>query len=325
MADQYGAGGLTVEARTFYVKELLARAVPNFCFRGWGIEKDIPARGGMSLDFRRLERPAAATTALTEGTPPSATAVTWTHVVATLNQYGAYSRESDVAKTQTIDEQVSELVKMWGDEHMPETLDIITRNELLTGTTVQYAGSAGSRGGLSPTACLMLEAEVREAVATLEKNNVKRIAKAGGNYVLIGHPNVKYDFIGSPTGNLSIILQNAGARGDANPLFTGKPFDYMGVRTLFTSLARVYGSAGLSYNCGVFTTLVIGQGAYGESKLSDMAADVIVHGVGSAGALDPLDQFWTAGWKAALGVRILNNSNMVRIEHSCTLDIQGGN
>lgn len=325
MADQYGSGGLTVEARVFYVKELLARAVPNFCFRGWGIEKDIPARGGMSLDFRRLERPAVATTALTEGTPPSSTAVTWTHVVATINQYGAYSRESDVAKSQTIDEQVSELVKMWGDEHMPETLDLITRNELLTGTTVQYAGTAGSRGGVSPTAAYLVEAEIREAVATLERNNVKRIAKAGGNYVMIAHPNAKYDLIGSPNSNLSLLLMNAGARGDANPMFTGKPFDYMGVRSIWTSNARVYGSAGLSYNCGVFTALVIGEGAYGESKLSDMAADVIVHEVGSAGALDPLNQFWTAGWKAALGVRVLNNSNMVRIEHSSALDVQSGN
>jgi len=320
MAEQLGSGGLTVQARTFYVTELLSRAVPNFCYLGWGMQKNIPARGGINLDFRRLERPAAATTALVEGTPPAATAVTWTHVSATIGQYGAYARLSNIVIDQSIDEQVAELVTMWG-ENMGDTLDIIARNELIAGTTVQYAGVAASRGGLS---ALLLEAEIREAVATLKKNNVKRIAKAGNRYVAIGHPNAEYDFIGSPAGNFSYVMSMAGARGESNPLFTGDSFDYLGVRFQWTSNARVYGSAGMSGNFGVFTTLVMGEGYYGESRLSAEAADIIVKPVGSAGALDPLDQFGTVGWKAALAVRRLDETRAVRIEHTSSIDIQGG-
>jgi len=323
VAEQLGSGGLTEQARTFYVMQLLSRAVPQIAYGGWGLQKNIPARGGINLNFRKLERPAVATTALTEGTPPSATAITWTKVTATIGQYGAYARLSDIAEDQSIDDQVGEISTMWG-EHMGDTLDIIVRNELIAGTTVQYAAASGSRGNGGNVSGPLVEAEIREAVAMLKKQNVKRIAKAGNRYVCVAHPNAEYDFVGSPTGNLSYILSQAGQRGDSNPLFTGDTFDYLGVRNIYTSNAKVYGSAGLS-GIGVFTALVMGEGFYGESKLSAETADIIVKPVGSAGALDPLNQFGTVGWKAAIAVRRLDEARAVRIEHSASLDIQGGN
>lgn len=323
MAEQLGSGGFTVQARTFYVTELLARAVPQFAFLGHGIRKDIPARGGLNLDFRQLQRPAVATTALTQGTPPAATAITWTHVTATILQYGAYARLSDLSIDQSIDEQVGEISSMWG-EHMGETLDIIARNELIAGTTVQYAAASGSRGDGGNVSGPLLEAEIREAVATLKKNNVKRIARDGNRFVCIAHPYAEQDFIGAPAGNMSYILSMAGQRGDSNPLFTGDATDYLGVRFLWTSQARVYGSAGLSGR-GVFTALIMGEGFYGESKLSAEAADIVYQPLGSAGALDPLKQFASIGWKAAIAVRRLQETHAVRIEHSSSMDIQGGN
>ena len=320
MAEQLGSGGLTLQARTFYVNELLARAIPQLAYLGWGLSKNIPARGGMNLDFRRLERPANATTALVEGTPPAVTGLTWTHVTASIAQYGAYDRLSDVVLDQSIDDQVAEIVPMWG-ENMGQTLDIIARNVLVAGTTVQYAHTATARNLASG---LLVESEIREAVATLKTANVKRIAKAGGRYVAIGHPNAEYDFVGSPSGNLSYILSMAGTRGDTNPLFTGDSFDFLGVRFIWTSNARVFGTAGPTYR-GVFTTLIMGDQFYGESRLNAEAADIIVKPVGSAGADDPLNQYGSLGWKAALAVAILDQTRAVRIEHGATLDVQGGN
>jgi len=325
LAQQLGAGGLTLENKTFYEKELLYRAVPQFVHLGWGIQKNIPARGSNNLEWRRLERPAVATTALTEGTPPSSTAVTWVNVVATIQQYGAYARFSEVAMRQSIDNILSETVEMWG-EHMGETLDIIARNVLIGGTTVQYAGAAVSRGAVSSN---IDEAEIREAVATLKRANARRIVKAGSRYVAITHPNAMGDFIGSPTGNLSLILQRAGLRGDANPLFTGDAFDYLGVRFLESSNARIFGCAGWSTSTGrvgVFQTLIMGEGYYGEVRYQEGDANIIVHAPGSGGAgTDPLNQFGSVGWKAPLAVRILNDNFAVRIEHAASSDVQAGN
>ena len=321
MAQQLGVGGLTVEGRTFYEKELLMRAVPQFRYLGWGLQKEIPRQGGNNIQFRRLERPAATTSALVDGTPPSSTAVTWVSVATTIYTYGAYARFSEVAYAQGIDNILSETIEMWG-EQMGDSLDLIARAVLIAGTTVQYSDVAASRGGVSGP---LTEAEVREAVATLKRNNARRIARAGGRFVAITHPNAMADLVGSPSGNLSVILQNAGVRGDSNPLFTGEAFDYLGVRFLESSNARIFGSAGLSTYPGVFTTLVMGEQLYGETKFGAIAPGIITHEPGSSGALDPLNQFGSVGWKASLGVVRLNEAFAVRIEHGASADVQSGN
>ncbi len=320
MAQQLGVGGLTEQGRTFYELELLMRAVPQYRYLGWGLQKDIPARGGNNINFRRLERPAAGTAALVEGTPPASTAVTWVAVPTTIYTYGAYARFSEIAFAQGIDAILDETVEMWG-EHMGDSLDLVARAVLIAGTTVQYSDVAGSRGGTSGP---MTEAEIREAVATLKRNNARRLARAGNRYVAITHPNVIADIVGSPSGNLSIIFQRAGVRGDANPLFTGDEFDYLGVRFQETSNARVFGSAGLSA-LGVFATLIVGEQFYGETKFGAIGPQIVVQEVGSAGALDPLRQFGSVGWKASLGVVRLNEVFAVRIESGASADVQSGN
>ena len=161
-------------------------------------------------------------------------------------------------------------------------------------------------------------------MATLKRNNARRIARAGGRFVAITHPNSMGDLVGSPTGNLSVILQRAGVRGDTNPLFTGEAFDYLGVRFLESSSARIFGSAGLTF-VGVFTTLVMGEQFYGETKFGAIAPGIITHEPGSSGALDPLNQFGSVGWKASLGVVRLNEAFAVRIEHGASADVQSGN
>jgi hypothetical protein len=44
--------------------------------------------------------------------------------------------------------------------------------------------------------------------------------------------------------------------------------------------------------------------------------DSIFHGVGSAGAADPLNQRWTQGWKTVHASKILNELNAVVLRHS---------
>ena len=42
--------------------------------------------------------------------------------------------------------------------------------------------------------------------------------------------------------------------------------------------------------------------------------------LGSSGALDPLDQFGTIGWKAIAGCAILNEAWLIRMESVATLE-----
>lgn len=308
-----GVNGWTVEAKTFYEKEMLMRALPNFHYVGHGKKRAIPRRGGKALEWRRLERPAAATTALIEGTPPAELQTTYSNVVATVSQYGAYVKVSDVAMHQSIDDVMSDHTEMFG-EHMGDSLDLIARAVVVAGTNVQYADAATSRGALT-TGNRLDEAEIRTGLRNLKRRNARPLRSLGGKYAMITNPDALYDVMSDTT--IQSVLQNAGVRGNSNPYFTGDQFDYLGVRILDTTNVPVISGGGLSLAAAVhvFQTMMFGEEFYGESEFTWDTMEIVVKPIGSGGTSDPLNQFGTIGWKAAYTAEILNNAFGQRIEH----------
>lgn len=316
--ERLGVNGFTLEMKTFYEKKLLMRATRAPAYMGWGLQKTLPLRGSHNLEWRRLERPTATTTALNEGTPGTETQTTFVNVVATVSQYGAYSKLSEIAIRQSIDDVIPEHVEMYG-EHMKESIETVIRNVLVGGTNVQYADSAVTRTALT-TGNRLDEAEVRTARRNLQRRDARPIAKAGNKFVLITHHDALYDLMSDTT--IQNVLQNAGVRGDANPYFSGEQFDYLGIRIVPTTNVRAVSGGGLSLAAAVhvFQSIMLAEEAYGEVKYSTETMDIIVKPVGSGGTSDPLNQFGTVGWKAAIGVAILNDAFIQRIEHSTSFN-----
>ncbi len=318
-AERLGVVGMTNENRIFYEKTLLSRATPLMNHTGWGMKRSIPGNQGNSINFRRWERPTVATTAIPEGSPPAATALTVSAVNLTVVQYGAWDRFSDVLDAQGIDEFVQGASGAFGDQ-MGLTIDTLARDVLVAGTNVTFAGGAGSRGALSQAAAFFMSATLlKRAQRELLAASARPIQKAGGNFIAWMHPDTWDDLLNDTL--MQNALQYAGSRGDNNPLFTGSTFDYAGIRLLRSSNARVFGSAGLSSATNGFppayATVVIGDEAYGEVDFSDSGASplaLIVQPIGSAGAADPLRQYGTVGWKAAYGAVRLNENFIYRIE-----------
>lgn len=316
--DLLGVAGMSVGMKQYYSKLLLERALPNFVHNQWGLKTGIPRNGGRSIEWRRYDRPSAATTALTEGTPPSETQLTIANVQATVNQYGAFTRHSEVLELQNFDPWISTETEMYG-EHMADSLDILTRNVITAGTTVQYASTAASRGAVGgSTSFRMSYAEIREAVATLRNQNAKPIVD--NKLIGIIHPHTEAEMFADS--DIITSFQQAYPRGPENPLAKGEIGDFYGVRWVVTSNARVFASQGAS-GADVYATLILGRQAYGVVDYEAMGARVIVKPVGSAGALDPLDQMGTIGWKAAHACARLNENFMVRIEHTNRLGDEG--
>ncbi len=315
MANEiFAVGGLTVEGRRWYEKQLLARSVPQFVYMKYAKQKSIPLNGGNNIQFRRFERITTSTTALTEGTPPSETQGTFVEINFTANQYGQFSRLADVAIKQSQDDLLAEYSQNFG-EGGADALDQLTRESIIAGTNVQYAGPAASRGAVG-SGQYLLPAEIREAVRTLARNNAPKVASVG-RYVAIVHPDARFDFMGST--DAVNAYQYAGPRTETeNPLFTGELFDWMGVRFDVTSQAKVYSSVGLS-GADIYATVVFGQDAYGVIKYDATSMALIVKPLGSAGANDPLNQFATVGWKASWGGGILDQTRLVRIEHVASI------
>lgn len=316
MANElFATNGLTVEARLWYEKQLLNRAVPNFVHLKYAIKRSIPRHGGIALQFRRMERIVTSTTALVEGTPPSATQATFVEVWLTVNQYGQFARLSDVSIKQSQDDLMLEYSRNFG-EAAGDAIDQLVRNNIAAGTNVQYIGTNGSRGDVG-SGDYLSPSEIREAVRTLSRNNVPKVS-GEGRYVAILHPDTRYDFMGDS--DVVNAYQNAGPRSnEGNPLFTGELFDWMGVRFDITTQARVFSSAGLS-GADVYATVVFGEAAFGAVKFEEQSVALIVKPLGSSGAVDdPLDQLASVGWKASHASGILDQTRLVRIEHVASI------
>lgn len=64
----------------------------------------------------------------------------------------------------------------------------------------------------------------------------------------------------------------------------------------------------------VFSTLIMGQGAYGTTEVTGGGLETIIKQKGSAGTADPLNQVSSVGWKALKTAEILIPDYLVRIE-----------
>ena len=306
-----GAAGMTPELKQTYDRILLSVAEQNLVYMNYGTKKPIPARGGKSIEFRRFEKIAVGTHVLTEGTPPTETQATISTVAATISQYGAFAKISDILETQAFDPIIEEYTRKFGI-HEAEVLDTVVRDAISAGlTTVQYGGDGtvvGTSGaGAVGSGDYASAAEINEAKRTLARANAKPI---GGRFICILHPdNVKdlYD-------DTSIInaFQYAQVRGEPNPLFTGVLGDWMGVRFVESTNVWVRSSYGMS-GADIYEVFMLGDECYAISELSALQSRTVIHPRGTGGHTDPLEQYSTVGWKAALAAKVLNVSFGVKI------------
>ena len=130
-----GTSTLSAEMKTFYDKTLLDNAEPQLVHDQFGQERNIPAHGGKTIEFRKFSSLAKATTALTEGVTPDGKSLTVTSKTATVAQYGDYIVQSDMLELTAIDNTIVEATRLLGDQ-AGRTLDTVTREVLAGGTNV---------------------------------------------------------------------------------------------------------------------------------------------------------------------------------------------
>lgn len=81
-------GDLGAEVAQFYSMNLLRRATPFLVHSRFGMKRDIPKNSGVSIQFRRIERPSTSTTALVEGSAGAPNQPSVYSTSATVIQYG---------------------------------------------------------------------------------------------------------------------------------------------------------------------------------------------------------------------------------------------
>lgn len=305
---------LTAEMKTFYDKTLIRFARPKLVHAQFGQKKPIPKNNGKTIEFRKFSPLPKALTPLTEGVTPDGNSLNVTTVRATVEQYGDYITTSDMLNLTAIDNVITESQTVLGDQ-AGRTLDTVIREKINAGTNVQYANSKLARNALAggqATAsdnCYLTVSEVKKAVATLKRNNASPIKD--GCYVAIIHPDVANDLTNDP--EWKAVKQNV----DPKDWYNGVIGKIHGVVFVESTEAKIFEKAGASSR-DVYSTLFIGQNAYGVTNIEGGGLETIIKQKGSAGTGDPLDQRSTVGWKATQTAEILSPEFMVRVESTCS-------
>lgn len=311
---------LSPEMKTFYSDYLIDNAVPNLVHDQFGQKHPIPKNGGKQIEFRKYDPFPKATTEITEGVTPDGHKLNVTTVTATVHQYGDYVELSDVLLLTAIDNNMVQATKLLGNQ-AGETLDYVTREELMKGTNVLFAKGTGtrpaSRSAITVDNTLSVE-DIFNAARILKNANAKKI---NGSYIGIICPDIAYTLMRDDE------WIDASKYAGSTQLFEGEIGKIAGIRFVETTEAKVWkknvpwgeGANDKNTNVDVYATLILGENAYGVTEIAGGGLQHIVKQLGSSGSADPLNQRATVGWKAIKTAEILVQSFMLRIESAAAV------
>lgn len=303
-----GTAGLTATMQTYYDRKMIKDMAPRLLHYQYGQKCVLKRNEGNVVNFRKWESFPAATTPLTEGTPPAGQDLAMTAITAQVKQYGGFVTVSDLLDLTALDPVINDAVELMANQGAL-TIDKLTREELLKGANAIYAGSCTGRGDITPTDTLTTT-ELRRAVRALRKNSAPQFDRGGQSYyVAIVGPDAVYDLQSDP------LWQDVSKYQAVEQIYSGEIGRLFGCIVVETPEAALLAGAGAS-GADVAATLVFGRDAYGVVDIEGENVRAIIKPAGSAGTADPLDQNSTVGWKAAgFAARILQEDWMVRIEH----------
>ena len=300
--------GLSKEMKVYYSDYLIDNAIPKLVHDQFGQKHPIPKNGGKTIEFRKYSPLPKLTTPISEGVTPDGQSLNMSTIEATVAQYGGYITLSDVLLLTAIDNNLVQATKLLGAQ-AGATLDTITREVLNGGTNVVYAGGKEGRSALDDTSLLMVD-DVKKAVRLLKSQNAEPI---NGSWVGIIHPDISYDLTNDPA------WKDVKTYSDPSDIYEGEIGKLYGVRFVETTEAKIWAKAGADSRA-VYSTLILGDNAYGVTEITGGGLQHIVKQLGSAGTGDPLDQRATAGWKATKVAERLVENYMVRIESASTFN-----
>ena len=307
------SSGLTEEMKVFYSDYLIDNATPKLVHDQFGQKHPIPKNGGKTIEFRKYSPLPKLTTPISEGVTPDGQSLNMSTIEATVSQYGGYITLSDVLLLTAIDNNLVQATKLLGAQ-AGATLDTITREVLNGGTNAMFAGGKEAREDLDGSSLLTVD-DVKKAVRMLKNQNAEQI---NGSWVGIIHPDIAYDLTNDPA------WKDVKTYSDPSDIYEGEIGKIFGVRFVETTEAKVWAGAG-NGGRAVYSTLILGDNAYGVTEISGGGLQHIVKQLGSAGTGDPLDQRATAGWKATKVAERLVENYMVRIESASTFDPKENN
>jgi N4-gp56 family major capsid protein len=287
---------------TYYEKVFLARAEYEYIHNQGAQMRNMPANEGKVVYFTRHTPLATATTALTEGVNPAEVNLTATTVSATLAEYGNTVRISRFLALTSIDANNKEKIEVVG-QNMGETLDELTRNELFTGATVQFAGGRAALTAVT-SADILTVAEIRKAVRTLKKNKARRYQDPVAPWLGKIGPDTSYDLTSDTTFINADIYDN-----QAQKLYNGEIGKILGVRFLESPNQKSESST-----VTVYSNFIHGSDAFGCMNLTGDGPQLYIIPHTQIDSGNPAGRFSMVSWAANYVCKTLNSAWLVNIK-----------
>ena len=140
---------VSTDAPAYYIaRRMYELAERNLVLGRYATRYELPQRMGTTLRAVRVGRLALPTTPLTEGTAPSAIALSITNKDVTVQQWGIVVLLSDVAELTTVHPMLTAAIERTALA-MSEMFEREMAQTLLTGTNVTYANAASGRSDLT--------------------------------------------------------------------------------------------------------------------------------------------------------------------------------
>lgn len=293
---------LSSEMKTYYEKRLIDLAEPKLVHDQFADRYPIPAGNGKTIEFRKYDSLAKATTPIVEGVTPTGNDLNVSSVQETVMQYGDWIQMSDLLEMSAVDNNVLQATRLLGAQ-AGRTLDSITRDVLAGGTNVIYAPSRAngetvpvtSRSAIDET-CRLDGDLIFRAAAQLKGMNAEPIDEA---YVAIIHPYVAYDLMRSQ--------EWIDAHKYASPenLYAGEIGKLAGVRFVESTEAKIFRGANLT--AGAYSLTVASY----SGSASDSSA---THGAVSAYRIVVNEVLDDASAKALVGREVLIKGQKAAIQ-----------
>jgi N4-gp56 family major capsid protein len=321
---------LASAVKTMYEHRLLHRAVPRLIHGRFGIPATLNHFG--SYELRKYGSLSAVTSALAEGsTPAEQASPSLTVITITPLFYGSWVGHTDVLEMQAYDPIIEEVSNILG-EQCGVSADTLIRNTMTANATLDYSGGETAIGNLVQTSDMVTYADFVRQVAALE--NANALPVEGENFVCIMHPFTWASLMQDPV-FVNLFFEEA-ERDEDNPLRSGYVGKILRCNIYVSSNVQSYSASGAS-SCTPYSMLFIAKEAYGYVGMAGITPDeldapgmgewevntmkevrpveIIVKQLGSSGALDPLNQRATIGWKMSLATSVLNSTWIRNLEH----------
>jgi len=308
---------LTDTYQTYFSKQLLDHAINTLVLDQFALKADLPAKKGSKTIrwFRPGAADASQVQSLTEGVAISTfRSVSYAYVEAIMVQYGEAAKITDVVTMTELFDALKQAIETMGEDCALHADNIVgaVLSHASTGLTKRYSGSTTFAGlqALSLANGKITGADILDSVTALRVN---KTPKLGAGYVAMYCPQVQRDLLRDAD------LLDAAKYQDKSLIAKGEVGMAWGARLVehtnpFTedetegTLATSFSSGGTNTTGFIYSTHIVGKGAYGTPKLagtqSPSKPSIIINN--KPDKSDPLNQFMTAGWKSFWAAKVLN-------------------